>query len=351
MSVWSIHRPLPAHPLPYAIPSRASRALIAAALSVTLGGCVPYLGALEPRPVDLTMPPTFPGSDATAPAKSVALTSVRDFFQDEKLVALIEQALANNQELKMLATEIGIANSEVLEKRGEYLPKISAGASAGVEKVGRYTSQGASDENDPIEEGTTKVPENLGDFRAGFQATWEIDVWNRLRNATKAAWYRYLASIEGRNFAVTRLVAEVARSYYELMALDNQLEVLGLNIAIQNQALEIVRVQKRAAQVTELAVQRFEAEVLRNQGRLFDIRQSIVEAENRLNVLIGRFPQAIERNSKDFLQLPAPDATAGVPMQLLANRPDLRRAEHQLEAAKLDVSAAKARFYPSLGVD
>jgi len=337
-----------------AVGARRRALLAAAALSVTLGGCVPYLGSRAPRPVDRTMPASFPGvnerADADAGGERVALRNVRDFFQDAKLVALIRQALANNQELKVLAAEVGIADAEVLDKRGEYLPKVSAGVGAGVEKVGRYTSQGASDEADEIKPGT-KVPEHLGDFRAGFSATWELDIWRKLRNATKAAWYRYLASVEGRNFAVTRLVGEIARSYYELMALDNQLEVLGQNITIQDEALQVVRVQKQAAQVTELAVQRFEAEVLRNRGRLFDIQQRIVETENRLNVLVGRFPQPIERSSDSFLQIAAPIASAGVPMQLLENRPDLRRAERELEAAKLDVQVAKARFYPSLGLD
>src|SRR5690606_13685232 len=108
---------------------------------------------------------------------------------------------------------------------GEYLPKVSAGLGAGVEKVGRHTSQGVSDE-------AHGVPEHLGDFRFGLSGSWEIDIWKKLRNSTKAANYRYLASVEGKNFIVTQLVAELARSYYELMALDNQLEVLRRNIAI-----------------------------------------------------------------------------------------------------------------------
>jgi outer membrane protein, multidrug efflux system len=332
------------------IASSCHRAITVAALSLMLSGCIPHLGSRAPRPVDLTMPAAVPGATSAASDESVAPTSVRDFFRDEKLVALIEQALANNQELKMLAAEVGIADAEVLEQRGEYLPKAAAGAGAGIEKVGRYTSQGASDEADEIKPGT-KVPEHLGDFRVGFQATWEIDIWRKLRNATKAAWYRYLASIEGRNFAVTKLVAELARSYYELMSLDNQLQVLEQNIRIQNEALQIVRVQKQAAQVTELAVQRFEAEVLRNQARLFDIQQRIVETENRLNVLVGRFPQPIERSSGTFQQMAVPVAISFVPMQLLENRPDLRRAERDLQAAKLDVEVAKARFYPSVGID
>jgi NodT family efflux transporter outer membrane factor (OMF) lipoprotein len=154
--------------------------------------------------------------------------------------------------------------------------------------------------------------------------------------------------VEGKNFMVTHLVAEIAKSYYELMALDNQLEILRNNIAIQQDALEIVRLEKQAAKVTELAVRRFEAEVLKNRSNLFDIQQRIVETENRINFLVGRYPQPVRRNSVGFSNLRPDSVYAGVPSQLLNQRPDIRQAEFELSAAKLDVRAAKANFYPSV---
>src|SRR5262249_55228706 len=150
----------------------------------------------------------------------------------------------------------------------------------------KYTSQGSNDDNTDIVPGR-RVPDNLPNYFVGFRASWEVDIWKKLRNATKAAAYRYLSSIEGRNFMVTALIAEIARLYYELMALDNQLAVLRQNIGLQQSALEIVRLEKQAARVTELAVTRFEAEVLKNQSRQFEIQQQIVEAENRINFLVG----------------------------------------------------------------
>lgn len=147
---------------------------------------------------------------------------------------------------------------------------------------------------------------------------------------------------------VTNLVAEIAKSYYELMALDNQLEILRTNIAIQQDALEIVRLEKQAAKVTELAVRRFEAEVLKNRSNQYDIEQRIVETENRINFLVGRYPQPVARNSRAFSTLVPDTIYAGLPAQLLTHRPDIRRAELELAAAKLDVKAAKANFYPSV---
>lgn len=150
---------------------------------------------------------------------------------------------------------------------------------------------------------------------------------------------------------VTELVAEIASSYYELMALDNQLAVLRRNIEIQQNALEIVKLEKDAARVTQLAVQRFEAEVLKNQSRQYDLEQRRIETENRINFLVGRYPQAVARNPQSFQSPPPNVVQAGIPSQLLENRPDVRAAELELEAAKLDVKSAKAAFYPSLSID
>ena len=193
-----------------------------------------------------------------------------------------------------------------------------------------------------------KNPKPLPDYYAMATASWEIDIWKKLRNARKSAAYRYLATTEGRNFMVTNLVAEIATSYYELLALDNQLEILRSNIAIQQNALEIVKMEKEAAKVTELAVRKFEAEVLKNQSRQFYILQRIRETENHLNFLAGRFPQPVKRNAQLFADLKPDSAYAGIPSQLLANRADIRQAEKNLAAARLDVNVARANFFPSL---
>jgi NodT family efflux transporter outer membrane factor (OMF) lipoprotein len=285
-----------------------------------------------------------PGSFGTTGTTSAAQKQWSEFFDSSELKSLIATALKSNQELNIRVQEIIIARNEVSARQGEVLPKVKAGAGAGLEKVGGKTSQGVSDE-------AHDVPENLGNFTFGLQGTWEVDIWKKLRNAVKAADLRYLASIESRNFLVTQLVAEIARSYFDLIAIDNQLDVLKRNIEIQTNALEVVKLQKQAARVTELAVQRFEAEVLKNRSKLYDLEQERVQAENRINFLVGRYPQPVARNSDQFkAPLPA-DIQGGLPSQLLENRPDVRQAELELAAAKLDVKVAKAQFYPSLSID
>ncbi len=272
-----------------------------------------------------------------------------DYFTDPHLNALIDTALKNNQELNITLQEVEMARNEVKAKKGDYLPFVGFKAGAEVEKVGRYTSQGANDATTDIEPGK-EFPEPLPNYALGIQATWELDVWKKLRNAKKSAFERYLSTVEGKNFLVTNLIAEIANSYYELLTLDNQLNIVKENIGIQSNALRIVKLQKEAARVTELAVSRFEAEVFYTKSLQFDISQQITETENKINFLVGRYPQPILRSSESFYDLVPESLSVGVPSQLLENRPDIRQAEFELAAAKLDVKVAKARFYPSLGI-
>ena len=273
----------------------------------------------------------------------------RQYFTDPYLTDLIDTALKYNQELNITLQEIEVSRTEIRAKKGEFLPSVGLGAGAGLEKPGRYTAMGALEETTEIKPGV-EMPDPLPDYQFGLYANWELDILKKLRNAKKAAVMRYLSSVEGKNFMVTNLVAEIADSYYELLALDNQLDLVKRNIKIQSDALEIVRLQKRNAQVTELAVRRFEAQVLNTKALQFKIQQEITVTENQLNFMLGRYPQHIERSSDKFVEIEPNFVYQGIPSQLLENRPDVRQAELELEAAKLDVKSAKAAFYPSIGI-
>ncbi len=317
------------------------RVAVIGAFALLLASCVPSMKVREAR---TNAPASYATSTDSTDAANVKWQT---FFTDPDLRTLIDSALASNQELNIMLQEIAVAQTEVRARKGEYLPFIDLGAAAEVEKVGEFTRNGAVEHNLEVKEGKA-FPEPLPNFLLTARASWEIDIWKKLRNAKQAAVLRYLGTVKGKNFMVTHLVAEIAKSYYELMALDNQLEILRNNIAIQQDALEIVRLEKQAAKVTELAVRRFEAEVLKNRSNLFDIQQRIVETENRINFLVGRYPQPVRRNSVGFSNLRPDSVYAGVPSQLLNQRPDIRQAEFELSAAKLDVRAAKANFYPSV---
>lgn len=322
-----------------------ARAIAVLACVASLGsGCTSLLGSNAAREPDTEVPTSF-GSLDRAGGPSIATQQRWDeLFADPHLRALIAEALENNQELDIQLQEIIITQNDVAAARGEYLPRLGADAGAGIGRVGEHTSQGASDADHG-------VATNLPDFRFGFKASWETDVWGRLRSARKAAGFRYEATVQERNFLITEIVAEIANSYYDLVALDRQLEILERNIGIQRDALEVVKLKKAAARDTELGVQRFQAEVLKNQGRKYTLEQQRVIVENRINFLVGRFPQHVERSSATFTSA-RPDALAtGLPSELLDNRPDVKAAELRLAAAKLDTKSAKARFYPSLTLD
>lgn len=299
------------------------------------------------RAENKAVPAEFAG--AIADSANSASVKWKQFFTDPNLTALIDTALQNNQELNITMQEINISQNEIRARKGEYLPSAGLRGGAGVDKVSRYTNIGALEHNIPIVDGKEN-PEPLQDYTIGAYATWEVDIWKKLRNSKKAAVNRYLASVEGKNFMVTNLISEIANSYYELLALDNQLAIINQNIGIQTNALEIVKLQKEAARVTELAVRRFQAQVLNTQSLQYEIKQRIVETENRINFLVGRFPQHVDRSTETFDNLVPQVVQAGLPSQLLANRPDIRQAEFNLEAAKLDVKSARARFYPQLGI-
>lgn len=279
-------------------------------------------------------------------SQNTAQINWKEYFTDPYLIELIDTALKNNQELNIILQEIEIAKNEVRAKKGEYLPFLDLGGSAGLDKVGSYTRNGAVEENLEVKHGVN-FPEPVPDFMFGTYATWELDIWNKLRNSKKSAVSSYLATTEGKNFLITNIVAEIAETYYELMALDNLLEIVKNNIEIQKNVLEILKQQKEAARVSQLAVNRFEAQLLNTENLQFDILQKTVETENRINLLVGRYPQSIKRLSTNFKKLKLDTIHVGLPSQLLENRPDIRQAELQLVAAKLDIKAAKANFYPS----
>lgn len=315
-----------------------------ACTAMILSACA--IPALVEKNLDKAVPESYANSTDTTNMASVNRSL---FYEDRYLTALIDTALAHNQELNIILQEIAISQNEIQARKGDYLPSVNLRAGAGVDKVGRYTSQGANDANTDIEPGKA-TPDPLQDYMVGAFASWEVDIWHKLRNAKKAAAARYLSSVEGRNFMITNLVSEIADAYYELLALDNQLSLVREYIEIQTSALRIVRIQKQAGEVTELAVKKFEAEVLSTKSLQFIILQRITETENRINYLLGRYPQPIPRDSQSFDVSISNTVQAGIPSQLMENRADIRQMEFELEAANLDVKVAKARFYPSFDI-
>ncbi|KPE50166.1 TolC family protein [Chryseobacterium indologenes] len=321
----------------------------AAVISLVLAGCKAPMATVIKDEVKENLPQNFNQEEPQDANNNSGTTPWRQFFTDPNLVSLIETALKNNQELLITLQEIEIAKSGVLAKKGKLSPAVSAGIGAGLKKAGRYTSEGAGDATTEIEPGK-EMPDPLGNFEGGLMANWEIDIWKKLRTEKEAAVAHYLSTVEGKNFVLSNLIEEVADNYYELLALDNQLDIIQQYIRLQERALEISKIQKEAAAATELAVKKFEAELAKSKAAEYTIRQQITEKENQINALLGRYPQPIIRTKESFMSTIPQTVYTGIPSQLLSNRPDIKQAELELKAAKLDVQAARKEFYPSLEI-
>jgi NodT family efflux transporter outer membrane factor (OMF) lipoprotein len=319
---------------------------------LVLPGC--FIPQLRPATTALTLPESFDGSPNGAngatinnqtDAENSAQLRVDEFYNDSTLTQLICQALANNRELKILEEDVQIAQASIMSRRGALFPFLGLRAGAGWDRNSRFTPVGAAEKELEYLPGKN-FPATPGDWLLGLNFFMPVDIWRELRNARDAATQRYFAATERRNSFVTRMVADIAQNYYGLMALDTRLATLDQIIQLQQQSLKVAQANFAAGRGTELAVQRFQAEVSKNQSEKMIVRQEIVEVENRINSLLGRLPQSVERNSAGFFNTTIHPLALGVPAQLLQNRPDIRQAERELEAAGLDVKVTRARFFP-----
>ena len=305
-----------------------------------VSGCktvdLPQLPTVKP------LPETFTGSADTL---SMGDLIWEDFFNDPYLLSLIDTALSNNLDLLVAAQRIEVVQANYLLSKGALLPSLEGRVSVNVGRVAQN--------NDPTgDRGPATRRSGLGqNYFVGFQSSWEADVWGKLRLRREADYARFLATEKGRHLVITGLVSEVARLYYELLGLDNELETIRKNEEFQEVALEMIEIQKIGGRATELAVQQFQAQLLRTRSLGIEKQQRIIEVENQLNRLLGRYPQPITRGTS-ILEQHLPDVVrAGVPASMLRRRPDIMQAELNLAARQADVEAARAEFFPSFTLD
>ncbi len=276
---------------------------------------------------------------------SVSIAEIRwdQFFNDPYLNNLIALGLEQNLDLLTALERIEISRAQYRIRRGALYPNADG--------IVRFRS---GDIRPNLLGGTINGDRNvvnrLENNFVGFQSTWEIDIWGKLRDSREAAFNRFLATERGRQLIVTRLVADIANLYYDLLGFDMELKTIEKNIEFQELALELIKIQKLAGRATLLAVQQFEAQLLSTESLRYEKLQDIVEAENALNNLLGRFPANIDRAESLFsMELPTVIDT-GVPADMLLRRPDIQQAELELNAANLDVMAVRKEFFPSVSL-
>lgn len=296
-----------------------------------------------------TLPDTFTQTVDKNEGITVASVNWREYFTDNNLQNLLDEAVKNNPDLQMALQRIEISRSSVKLANGALLPQVSLNVGGSVRRFGLYTMDGAGNSTTQITPGQT-IPTNLPDMYLGMQSSWEIDIWEKLRHQRESAISTYLASVEGTNFVISTLVADVASYYTELLALDNELALVQQTITKQQEALEVIQLQKEVGRANELAVQQFHAELLNTKILEKNIQQQVIEVENKINFLLGSYPKPIKRNKDVFAHELPIQITSGFPSELLANRPDIREAEFKIEASKFDLQAAKAAFYPNFNI-
>jgi outer membrane protein, multidrug efflux system len=289
------------------------------------------------------------GPNGASSSENSALLGIDEFFGDPLLTRLIDEALIGNRELRALDEEVQIAQNDILARRGAYLPFVGFGATGGIEKPSEFTPIGQAEKQLEYAPGK-HFPDPLPNLMGSLNIFWQLDIWRELRNARDAAIQRYYSAAERRNNFVTQLISEVAENYYHLMALDTRLQTLDTTIQLQEKSLELSVAKKNAGRATELPVQRFQAEVHKNQSEKLIVSQEIVEVENRINFLVNRLPQPVERMTAGFFDLSIHSLSVGLPPQLLENRPDIRQAEREVQAAGLDILVARAHFLPRLDI-
>lgn len=316
--------------------------LLCAALLWTAFGCGSH--STDVKIPERPVPTTFEGG---AVGRSVGTLSWRSFFPDPSLQSLIAGTLGANPDLKIAFQRVELARAGVRQTTGALAPQVAVGVGAGLKKPGRYTAEGAGNAGTEITPGRP-VPSPVPQLALGLDSSWEVDIWGKLRSARRAALSRYLASVEGTRFVTSALVAEVAAAYFELLALDHTQQVLQQTVLRQQEALEVVRLQMQAGRANELAVQQFAAQLASTRAMAVEVEVEIRETESRLNLLRGSFSAKIERSQDSLLIDVAPRFATGVPSEMLRNRPDVRQAEAEIEAAKFDLASARAAFFPSL---
>jgi len=267
-------------------------------------------------------------SDST----NLANVSWKEIFTDPILQGHISKALENNLDIRIALQNIYSAEAYLKQTKAAYQPTLSVGPN--------YTFQTQSI--------NTQFGQIIGERRYvnQFDITanigWEVDLWGKLKSQEKAQLATYLGTVEAHKAVKSDLVASVASSYYQLLTYDAQKKIITETIRLREKNLETT-----AGTLTEVAVQQSEALVYNAQSLLIDVETQIQMLENTISLLMGEPSHAIERSTLEGQNLPI-DLKLGYPAQLLANRPDVRRAEYNLINTFELTNSAKAQFYPTL---
>lgn len=305
----------------------------------------------DPLPVIKKLPDSFPLVQQPQQPDSGHLL-FRQLFPDSSLIALIDTAVKYNADVNIAYQRMMIAQARLTNSKRALLPSVDAKIGAAADKYGDYTLNGVGNFDTNLSPNISKDQEipvrPTTDLFVGLQSSWEIDLWGKLADLKKAAQAALLAEEQGRRMVITNLVSLITQSYFNLQSLDKELEIVKRNIALQEEAVEIVKAQKAGGRANELAVQQFESQLLNTRAIEYNILQERVRIENELNTLVGNYSQPLVRSAA--LPETFPVLGSHLPASLLFRRPDIRQAELHLQVAQGNINATRKAFLPSLSI-
>jgi outer membrane protein, multidrug efflux system len=302
-------------------------------LALLLPGCA--VGPTYKRP-PANPPPTFRNSDGTT--NSLGDLPWWQLFRDPDLKGLIQTALTNNYDLRIATTRVEQSRQMMAQTRSAYYPQVTYSAGFG---GGKNVSGGQ-----PLPTGQGAGKEWFGEG----EVSWDIDLWGRIRRLSESARAQFFATEEGRRNVTISLVASVAQSYFQLLALDEELEIAENTTNSFGQSLKIFNDRLRGGVASKLETSAAEAALDSAAATIPELRRQIVAQEDQLSVLLGVYPGQVVRESNALAHATLPEIPPGLPSSLLERRPDVREAEQLIISANAQIGAAKANYYPQFSL-
>ncbi|RYH74036.1 efflux transporter outer membrane subunit [Flavobacteriaceae bacterium 144Ye] len=265
---------------------------------------------------------------------SMADVSWKDMFSDTYLKQYIEEGLQNNLDIRVAIQQIAAAEAYMKQGKAGYFPTLNANAQVTHQELSENSQFGG-------------LFSSLDQYELSANLSWEADIWGKIRSNKRAGEASYLQTVAAHQAVKTQLVSAIASTYYQLLALDAQLEITNQTIATRDSSVYTIKALKDAGQVTQVAVDQNIAQYNNAKALKVDLEAAIFKTENAFNLLLGRPAETVNRSALTQQQLNA-DIKLGIPATLLSNRPDVIAAEYSLINAFELTNVARSNFYPSL---
>lgn len=314
---------------------RISALFVAVLLTALLPSC--FVVKEYERPVVVNSD-HYRADTLAADSASLAALSWRELFTDTLLAAHIEEGLENNPDILIALEQLDIATAYLKQMGWKFAPNLSAGLSAGYSRLSENSQFGAAANG------------GLGQFELSATLSWEIDVWGKIRSEKKAVRAQYLQTEAAQRAVATQLVAGIAGTYFQLMALDEQKRIAENTLQIRQESIETLAALKQAGMATQVAVDQARAQYESARAVVVELDRNIRLLENALCLLKGREPRPVPRGLLGDTGLGETALQTGYPLQLLQNRPDVLAAEYALVNAFELTNVARASLYPSFNL-